>query len=410
MSPEVDQLERVLLAQAAQVHAANAALAETLARFDALEGWHGYGIRSVGQWCDINLGLGSRGAARFAQAAGRLAELPLLRQAFLDGSVSVDKVQTVAAVATAATDEKFTTIALAASVAQLQRICAAYRKVKQDESPDALARRHYRRGVQACPTDDGLVRVVALLEPDEAAIVLAAVDARVEDTWRHGRDPADETPPTELATRRADALVELATEGLVEGPDPVVRGERIEVRVHIDAELLAGVRDDGLCQLEGVGSISPAIVHMLLCDCKVTTFTEQLDGVFNLGRTQRTVNRRQRRALHKRDGGCRYPGCPMRRFVHVHHVVPWDCNGPTDMDNLMLLCAEHHRLFHSRAYTIDTHGGGQFTFRRPNGRPVAPPPLHAKPGAGPPASDNPRATGGGEHYDLALTIDALVGV
>jgi hypothetical protein len=280
--------------------------------------------------------------------------------------------------------------------------------VKKDESPDALERRHHRRGVHASPTDDDLVRIVALVEADEAAIVLAALDARVEEAWRHGRDPDDETPPTELSTRRADALIQLATEGLVEGPDPIVRGERIEVRVHADAEVLAGVRDDGLCELEGIGAISPSIVQMLLCDCKVTTFTEQLDGIFNLGRTHRTVNRRQRRAIHKRDGGCRFPGCPYRRFVQVHHVVPWDYNGPTDMDNLMLLCAEHHRLFHGRGYTIDVHGKGQFTFRRPDGRVIAPPLLRVLPGAGPPAPGDPRAAGGGEPFDLGLTIDALV--
>src|SRR5688572_21393000 len=178
MSSGVDELERELLTLAAQVHAANAALAEALVRFDAASGWHGAGIRSLGHWCDINLGLGSRHASRFARAAARLAELPLLRQAFLDGSLSIEKVETVAGVATAATDERFTAMALAASVAQLQRICAAYRKVNEDESPETLERRHHRRGVHATPTDDDLVRIVALVEPDEAAIVLAALDAR----------------------------------------------------------------------------------------------------------------------------------------------------------------------------------------------------------------------------------------
>ena len=42
------ELERELLQRAAQVHAANAALAETLIKFDATEEWHGAGIRSLG--------------------------------------------------------------------------------------------------------------------------------------------------------------------------------------------------------------------------------------------------------------------------------------------------------------------------------------------------------------------------
>lgn len=251
------------------------------------------------------------------------------------------------------------------------------------------------------------MRIVAVLEPDEAALVHAALDARVEDAWR--RDPSDDAkPPSELSTRRADALVELATEGLVQGPDPVVRGERVEVRVHVDAEVLAGTRPDGICHIEGIGPVAPAIVRRLLCDASIRTVTEQVEGIFDLGRAQRTVNRRQRRALHQRDGGCRFPGCAMRRFVDAHHVVPWEDQGPTDMDNLLLLCSGHHRLFHEGAYRIDRHGSGRFTFRRPDGRVIAPPPLHASaPGTGPPARGTPRAEGGGERFDLGLTLDAL---
>lgn len=399
--------EDELLHLAAQLHAAAAALADGIAAFDAADGWHGGGIRSLGHWCDINLGIGSRAAARLARAAGHLRELPELRRAFGDGAVSAEKVQLVASVATAATDAKFTSIARTASVAQLQRICAAYRDLDEDDSPEALDERHGRRSVTTQPHDSGLVRIVALLEPDEAALVLAAIDARAEDAWRRDRPSASATPPRELASRRADALVELATEGLVEGPDPVVRGERVEVRVHVDAEVLAGTRPDGICHIEGIGPVAPAIVRRLLCDARVCTVTEQVEGVYDLGRTQRTVNRRQRRALHQRDGGCRYPGCTMRRFVDAHHVVPWEADGPTDMDNLLLLCPAHHRLFHEGVYRIDRHGGGRFTFLRPDGRVVAPPPLRADPGTGPPARGTPRAEGGGERFDLALTLDAL---
>lgn len=405
---DVELLERTLLAQAAQVHAANAALAETLALFDAAQGWHGAGIRSLGHWCDVNLGLSSPGAHRLSRAAVRLAELPELRAAFESGALSMEKVLLVTSVATRASEEKFTVIAQTASVAQLQRICAEYRRLDRDDSAAASDERHRRRQVVSRPDDSGLIRIVALLEPEEAAIVLAAIDARVEDAWRRDRPSDDATPPTELVARRADALVELASEGMVEGPDPVVRGERIEVRVHVDAEVLAGTREDGISFIEGIGPVAPAVVRRLLCDARVCTVREELEGIFNLGRSQRTVSRRQRRALHRRDRGCRFPGCRMRRFVDAHHVVPWDDRGATDMDNLMLLCAAHHRSFHEGEYRIDALGGGDFTFRGPDGRIIAPPPLRAEPGAAPPASQVPRAEGGGARFDLGLTIDALV--
>jgi hypothetical protein len=269
-----------------------------------------------------------------------------------------------------------------------------------------------RRGVTKRDVDDGLVRVVALLEPDEAAIVFAAIDARVEDTWRQSNPRDDETTAQvcapDLAARRADALVELATEGLVAGPDPIVQGERISVQVHVDADVLTGNRPDGICHIEGVGAVSPRLVQRLLCDCHVNVVAETPFGSINLGRSQRTVNRRQRRALQHRDRGCRFHGCHAQRFLHAHHVVPWEAGGPTDLDNLMLLCPTHHRLFHEGRYTIDAHGDGQFTFRRPDGRVIEPPPLRARPDAAPPASGVPRAEGGGERFDLSLTLDALL--
>jgi hypothetical protein len=401
-------MEREVLWAAAAVHAAQAQLASVLASFAASDEWEGHGIRSFGHWCDVNLGMSSRAAARLVAAAGRLAELPVIRAAFDEGSLSLEKVQLVAEVASPASDERFASIARAASVAQLGRICAEYRKLDQAESAEAAERRHARRGVTAAPTEDGLVRIVALLEPDEAAIVLAALDARVEQAWREER-PAAEAPAPGLSARRADALVEQSTEQLVTGPDPVVRGEKVEVRVLVDAEVLSGERDDGICCIEGIGAVPKATVERLLCDARVSLARRRRDGALDVGRAHRTPTRRQRRALAHRDKGCRYPGCRRQRFVDAHHVRPWEAGGATDMDNMILLCPEHHRLFHEGGYRIDTHGHGRFTFRRADGRTIGPPPLRARPvAASPPAPGDPRAEGRGERYDLALTIDVLV--
>src|SRR5690606_30126098 len=154
-------------------------------------------------WCDINLGVASREAGRLASAMLRMAELPELLAAFRSGALSIDKVLLVAPIATPATDARFTEIATTATLAQLQRICAAYRRLDDDDEPDEHEARRARRQVTSARLDSGLVRIVALLEPDEAAVVLAALDARVEDAWR--RD-GDGSPRVELAARRADAL------------------------------------------------------------------------------------------------------------------------------------------------------------------------------------------------------------
>jgi hypothetical protein len=212
----VSELEQRLLACAADVHAAMARLVETLGEFDASRKWEGHGIQSIGHWGDINLGLPSRLVNELAVVAARLGELPMLREAFAEGAVSVDKVRAVASVATPASDATFTHMARAGSVAQLQRICRAYARVTENEDTGE-ERREQRRGVTKREVDDGLVRITATLDPDEAAIVFAAIDARVEDAWRRSKPAGDETTAEvcapDLASRRADALVEVAAAG-----------------------------------------------------------------------------------------------------------------------------------------------------------------------------------------------------
>jgi hypothetical protein len=46
------------------------------------------------------------------------------------------------------------------------------------------------------------------------------------------------------------------------------------------------------------------------------------------------------------------PGCSATRGLHAHHLTHWEDGGPTDLDNLVLLCPRHHRLHHTGAITL----------------------------------------------------------
>jgi hypothetical protein len=62
-----------------------------------------------------------------------------------------------------------------------------------------------------------------------------------------------------------------------------------------------------------------------------------------------------------RDGGCVHPGCQRTAaFCDAHHVRHWAHGGPTDLDNLVLLCRHHHRTLHAGHWqlTTDTHPAG----------------------------------------------------
>ena len=72
----------------------------------------------------------------------------------------------------------------------------------------------------------------------------------------------------------------------------------------------------------------------------------------------RSVSPRQWNALVARDSHCQFPGCRVDvTRCHPHHVREWEDYGPTDLDNLILLCARHHRFVHNRHWRITATPG-----------------------------------------------------
>ncbi|MEU4254346.1 HNH endonuclease signature motif containing protein, partial [Amycolatopsis sp. NPDC026612] len=68
---------------------------------------------------------------------------------------------------------------------------------------------------------------------------------------------------------------------------------------------------------------------------------------------RRLISAGLRRALFLRDRGCAFPGCHRPpRHCQGHHVRHWAEGGPTDLNNLVLLCAHHHRLLHRSGWEV----------------------------------------------------------
>lgn len=95
-----------------------------------------------------------------------------------------------------------------------------------------------------------------------------------------------------------------------------------------------------------------------------------------VGRTRRTVSRRQRILIEVRDRHCRFPGCKVEPGrCEAHHVTYWRDGGRTDPNNLVLLCGAHHHLVHEGRWTIsanpalDPGADGYWTFTPPPRRP-----------------------------------------
>ena len=93
------------------------------------------------------------------------------------------------------------------------------------------------------------------------------------------------------------------------------------------------------------GSAPTVMVHVNATDLFTGTGSGWIDGV------EAPVSLK---TVHQRlcdGGGCVIPGCTApAHWAEVHHVTPWARNGPTHVDNGVLLCWYHH-------HTIDTSGG-----------------------------------------------------
>ena len=85
-----------------------------------------------------------------------------------------------------------------------------------------------------------------------------------------------------------------------------------------------------------------------------------------LGRTYRTANRAQRRALRVLYRTCAF--CETA-FDHcqIHHVHWWEHGGSTDIDNLLPLCNKHHHLVHEGRWHIDLARDRTLTLTLPDG-------------------------------------------
>jgi hypothetical protein len=88
-------------------------------------------------------------------------------------------------------------------------------------------------------------------------------------------------------------------------------------------------------------------------------------GLLGVAAPVATIHPDLRAALEVRDLGCRFPGCaqPPAR-THAHHLVYRRRHGPTVAENLVLLCAHHHRVVHDRGWRLTLHDDATLTARR----------------------------------------------
>ena len=372
---ELDRLGDEIAELSAHLDAATARLLDLIREFDARGGWNN-GFRSCAAWLTWRVGLSPCAAREHVRVARALGTLPRLAQALARAELSYSKVRELTRVVTPETEERLLAVGRAGTTEHVARIVRGWRRVDRQAEAREAARQHATRALHVYPDADGTVIVRGRLTPEVGALLVQALAAARETLYQQGREKQPEADPPTMVQQQADALALLAETALHHGIDPGAPGERYQVVVHVDAEVLADPDQPGQSVLEDGARVPAGTSQRLACDASRVVMRHGRDGrVVEVDARTRTIPPALRRALHHRDRGCRFPGCGVR-VGQGHHIRHWAQGGPTTLSNLALLCRRHHRAVHEEGYQLDRQPDGELRFRRPDGRllPEVPPP------------------------------------
>ncbi len=346
--------------------AALARVCELISVVDLRQSWMDDGARSLTDWVAIRLRVRHGTAAQLVAIARRLRDLPRLSSAFARGELTLDQVDAISRVATAETEEDLIEKTSGLTNQALDRLVRRERGITEEESRTVWER---RKLVRQWNLDESELKFHGRLPGDEGRILDQAIDSRVD-----AMGPNPETGLFDpLETRSADALTELAATDSGSDAEPTM------LNVFADLEALI-TEEAGTAYLDNTAPLANSTAQRLSCDATIETIVRDGERIIGIGRRSRKVPAWLRRLVYERDGGhCQHPGCRNTRWLQVHHIVPWAMGGPTDIDNLILLCGVHHRLVHERGWHI-TGPPEQRVFRRPDWTPYPHPrrPLDAR--------------------------------
>jgi hypothetical protein len=338
---------------AAHIDAAMYRLLSDIRTFDDERGWFHEGAQSCAHWLSWRVGWDLATARERVRVARRLGELPQIAQALEKAEVSYSKVRAMTRVATNDNEEVLLGYARAVPAAQLETICRKFQMVQRlartDPDLEAAQRRVSRR-----VRDDGMVLIEAVLRPDEAALLWAALDRATDDVSAGERN-------------RVDGLLALARDYAC---SDVRDATPVEVVVTISQEGLTGDTTDVGTIHDGT-ALSAEASRRLACDAGIVEMIERPTGeILSVRPRTRSIPSAIKRALRRRDDTCRFPGCTNRRFIEGHHLQHWADGGETTLKNLVILCTHHHVFVHEHGYRIELDADQQPTFYDPRGRVV----------------------------------------
>ena len=288
-----------------------------------------------------------REAKRDVESAVQLAELPATSEALESGEIPQGHARLIArASGESNIDEAL--LVEAANEQPFDEFVKTVRRHQQDCSEDdgqaILDRQRERRSARIFESPEtGMFVLSGQFDQITGTRIATALTAKERELW-HREDPNARRTPQQ---RMADALAEL----VCEPGDGKTQGTNLLVIADYDVikkELINARLADG-------SPIPIGELRLLARDADIlpSIFDAKTQNMW-LGRQRRTASEAQRVALMARDEGC--VCCKANPlWCKAHHIIWWSKDGPTDLDNLLLVCDDCHKKIHLHGWTVHQH-------------------------------------------------------
>ena len=355
----------------------DARIATAVGEFEAAGTYALDGDLTMQAWLRHHTRLSPTASGRETARGRKLRSLPVLRQAVLDGRMSGGQLDVIVGtlprrhVARFAEHEAelipdWESLTIDETAAAMQLWIA--RADALDPGPGPSEKDNE---VHLSPTIDGRGELRGSVDADLTALLVAAL---------READPQDFE--LSLAQRRAVALGTVC--GFFLDNHTAPGGHRH--RPHVNVTMTYQQFRDGLggTYTDTGGLVTDAEANAMRCDAAIHRIVVQgRSSILDYGLSTRTTPVNLYNALVARDHHCRWPGCDRpASWCDSHHVIWVEDQGPTAIDNLVLLCRRHHRKLHRHPdWTAKLLPDGTLEITHPNGTvettqpwgPIAPP-------------------------------------
>ena len=197
MSSSLDHVGEEIAEDVTRHDAALHRILTKLRVFDDGGGYVSQGFRTCAQWLSWRVNWSVSTAREHVRVANALGGLPLIDRAFECGQLSYCKVRALTRVATAHNEAELLEMAFQMTGHHLEKLCRKFAGVKNHDDPTGTSRPTtpdddiHRRYVHRRDREDGMVVIEAVLHPDEADIVSAALERIAKERCRAPIDHAD---------------------------------------------------------------------------------------------------------------------------------------------------------------------------------------------------------------------------